>query len=472
MSGNYKLKRKKVGSRTVPPLLDELATFVGMQPHGSLGWFEGPTIEPLEGTAMPEKLRANAVVFAWLPDGERVCSVEGAVVLVNPDGTCRLIAPSVEAFALAWAKSATGVTTFDHDGSLIVERRGATATTRSVKSRRKDLGAWLKSQKVKAPKAPKAKAPKAAAFDLDAYLGRAPRPQFDGKIPPPSKKLVAGLVAGKRTAWAAYGAELAKVGHPIAAVILADVAAMAEPKGKRTAKQAAKATFVAYVKEHLAPRHASLAGNMTHFTEQTFPAGLGFRYGFLEELDTFGWTKSMVKQGRALLEDDHARWVRELTPRDMTFDDLELFGTFPALHKLEFRWSKITKVRSLEPLAKLPLQALEICSAPITDLSPLRKVPLVQLYVNGPQLVDLAPLAKHPTLECLGVSGTSVADVRPLMSCPRLCCIGLWDTKVSEADVHALVAVTRRKPKPKYATYTISGYDPGVSHNSDAMWVT
>lgn len=48
--------------------------------------------------------------------------------------------------------------------------------------------------------------------------------------------------------------------------------------------------------------------------------------------------------------------------------------------------------------------------------------------------------------------------------------INLWDTKVKEADVRALVDVTRRRPKP--AEYTISGYEPGVTHDSDAMWGT
>jgi hypothetical protein len=460
----YKLKRKAVGSRVVPPLLDKLASFVGKQEHGSLGWFEGPTIEPLDGKAMPEKLRADAVVFAWLPDGERVCVASGAVILVNPDGSCRLVAPSVEAFALAWAKGTSGVTTFDHDGALIVERHGkGAASTRYAKSARKQLGAWLKEQGVKAPK---------ATFDLDAYLGTAPRASFDGKVPPPSKKLVADLIAGKRTAWAAYGAELAKLGHPIATVILADVAAMAEPKGKRAAKQAAKATFLAYVKAHLAPRYSRIAGNMIHFTDPTFPSGMGFRYGFLETLDTFSWSKDMVKKARELLDDDHARWAIDLTPRGMTFDDLDVLARLPALRRVNFGWSKVADVRSLAPLADLPLEALELRGTAVKDLAPLRKVPLVQLHVGGKQIVDLAPLAKHPTLECLDLGGSAVADVRPLMTCPRLCYINLWATKVKEADVRALVAVTRRKPKPKYGEYVISGYDPGVTHESDAMWVT
>jgi hypothetical protein len=226
------------------------------------------------------------------------------------------------------------------------------------------------------------------------------------------------------------------------------------------------------VKEHLAPRYSRIAGNMTHFTDPTFPAGMGFRYGFLEKLDTFAWSKDMVKQARALLDDDHARWAIDITPRDMTFEDLAVFEKFQALRELNFRWSKIGGVRSLAPLAKLPLQALNVRKSAVTDLSPMRKVPLVQFYIDGKQLVDVAPLAKHATLECLDLGGTSVVDVRPLMSCPRLCNIGLWDAQVSEADVRALVAVTRKKPKPKYAPHLIDGYSPGVSHNSDAMWVT
>lgn len=462
----YKVKRKALGARTLPPLLDELATFVGTQAHGSLGWFDGVILEPLAGTAMPAKLVADGVVFAWLPDGERVVVIpQGAVVLVSPDGSARLVAPSLEGFALAWAKGATGVTAFDHDGSLLVERHGrGAASTRSVPSARKALGAWLKNHAIRAPK---------TTFDLDAYLGTAPRPQFDGAIPAASKQVHHALIAGKRTAWAAYGKELAKVGHPLAAVVLADVAAMAEPRGKRALKQAAKATFQTYVKAHLAPRYARLAGNMTHWTEPTFPQGLGFRYGFLDDLDSFGWTAGMVKQARAFLDDDHARWARDLTPRGMTFDDLAVFGTFPALRRLNFWWSKIGGVTSLAPLANArALVGLRLTGGGFDDLAPLGKLPLAHLYIDKTRVTDLSPLAKHPTLECLEASNTEITNVKPLFGSPHLVHVGIYDTKVSAADAQALVdAIQRTKPKATHPEYTLSGYSRGVSHH-DVMWVT
>jgi hypothetical protein len=342
-AATYKVKRKTLGSRDLPPLVDKLATFVGKQMHGSLGWFEGST--------------------------------------------------------------------------------------------------------------------------LDEYLDTTTL-AFDGTVPRIAKH-EAGMPEGKRAAFGAYGADLAKQGHPLAAVIATDVAAMAEPKGKRLAKQTARATFQAYVKEHLAPRYSRIANNMIHFTDPVFPSGMGFRYGFLEELDTFDWTPAMVAQARELLADDHARWALDLIPRAMTFDDLAPFAVFPALRRLNFRWSKIARVKSLEPLADLRyLQALNVSNSAITDLSPLRKVPIVQLYIYQTAVVDLSPLAKHPTLECIRVEATRVSDVRPLMTCPRLVQVGLRDTKVSANNAQALRDYVRRiKAKPLSSqTYLIDGYSRGVSH--------
>jgi hypothetical protein len=248
---------------------------------------------------------------------------------------------------------------------------------------------------------------------------------------------------------------------------------MAEPKRLRIAKNHARETFKAYVNAYLAPRYSRLATNMTHFTDPAFPAGMGFRYGFLEELDTFAWTPAMCTQARELLDDDHARWIVDLTPRTLEFHDLSLIAGFRALRRLNFRWSNIKKLSSLAPLAELRvLQALDVAHSAVKDLSPLRKVPIVQLYLGKTPVTDLSPLAKHPTIECLDLGGSAVSDIRPLMTCPRLCYVNLWDSKVSSADATKLVAAMKRnKAKPtRDQTYLISGYNRGVTHN-EVMWV-
>lgn len=470
MATHYKVLRKSLGKRTLPPVVDKLAEFVRKQAQGSLGWFEGFTIELPSGSwaqRIPEQLRTDGIVIALLPDGDRLVLVrageQAPVVLVNVDGGARLVATSIEAFAAAWASGTSGVPTFDHDGSRVVEYHGRSATTQSVPSARKALRAWMRAQRIK-PR-------RGDVFDLGAYLGTSAQAS-DGTIPSAPRSLQAGLIEGKRTAFADYAKLVANHGHPIAEVIAADVAALAEPKGKRTAKLHARATFLAYVKNHLTS-YARIAPNMKHFTEPAFPSGMGFRYGFLEELDTFGWTPAMVAQVPALLADDHARWARDVTPRGMTFTELDVFAPLRALRRLVFRWSKIGAVKSLAPLAELrALIALDVQRSAITDLSPLRKLPIVQLKIMETPLVDLSPLAKHPTLEHIDLGGTRVSDVRPLMTCPRLVNVDLWDAKVSNGDAAALVtAMKKRKTRPTSdQTYLIDGYSRGVTHN-EVMWV-
>ncbi|HEY0253379.1 MAG TPA: hypothetical protein VGC41_17715 [Kofleriaceae bacterium] len=288
---------------------------------------------------------------------------------------------------------------------------------------------------------------------------------------PRNAKLEKALVTDQRAAWQAYGRWLAKEGHPLAAVIEADLAVNLRALSSASKKHA-REVFHAYVAEHLAPGYPTIAQNFVHFTEKVFTKGAGFRYGVLDELDTFMWTKAMCAEGAQLLRDEHARFARKLCPRDIAFASLDAFADKPLLRKLEFRWSNIAKVTSLEPLAgSRTLVALDVRSSKITDLAPLKKVPIVQLYVDGTALKSFAGLVNHRTLEDLYAKKTRAKDIAPLLTCKRLCHVDLWDSAVTAKDAQRLVdKIQSRNPKASNPPDTISGYSPGLSHH-DVMWV-
>jgi hypothetical protein len=151
----YSIRQEAV-KPSIPPLFAELITFVGAQPHGSLGWFDafGPAeIPPQWEPAAAERLTANGFSFLDLADGSMVVllntGVTGAppaVVFLGSEGEYNTIANSLEEFLVLWSKGETGIHDLDDE-----EIEG-----------RSQLAAWIKSRKIKAPKA--------ADFDLGAWL--------------------------------------------------------------------------------------------------------------------------------------------------------------------------------------------------------------------------------------------------------------------------------------------------------------
>jgi hypothetical protein len=278
-------------------------------------------------------------------------------------------------------------------------------------------------------------------------------------------KLEADLAADKRPAWAAYAKWLAGQGHPLAAVIEADLAVVPRSISSATKKHA-RAVFHAYAQAHLAPRFARIAPNFVHFTEEVFMKGASFRYGFLDQLDTFCWSRPAIAQAEELLADDHARWARKLCPRGMKLANLDAFAAMPGLRELEFGWTDIRAVSSVAPLAGArALQGLNLGKSAVKDLAPLAKVPVVQLYLDSTPVKDLKGLARHPTLEDLGVANTAVKDISPLLTCKRLCHVNLYDTGVSGADAQRLLASTQKHgARPTNPPYVMDGYGRGVSH--------
>jgi hypothetical protein len=148
--------RQEAVKPSLPPLFTDLIAFIGAQPHGSLGWFDtfGPgEIPPQWEPAAAERLNENGFSFLELADGSMVAllrtGVTGAppaVVFLGSEGEYHTIANSLEEFLVLWSKGETDVHDLDDEE---IEGRGA-------------LAAWIKSRKLKAPKA--------ADFDLGAWL--------------------------------------------------------------------------------------------------------------------------------------------------------------------------------------------------------------------------------------------------------------------------------------------------------------
>ena len=81
--------------------------------------------------------------------------------------------------------------------------------------------------------------------------------------------------------------------------------------------------------------------------------------------------------------------------------------------------SKNDKLQDLSPLAKLPIQSLDLSKTPVTDLSPLKGLPLTSLKLDQCRdLKDLSPL-KHMPLKSLSlINCDGLADLRPLHGMP------------------------------------------------------
>ncbi len=245
---------------------------------------------------------------------------------------------------------------------------------------------------------------------------------------------------------------------PLAVVMAADVAADQSPHAKKTAR----ARFDAYKKEVLDKAFPLLAKFFVHHLDKGY---FTFHYGLLEKLDSFQLnTPKERAEVMALLADPHATFVKYLTLRGAKLGDLSLYTRHPALRRIEHRWTDITQVESLEPLAGLSeLRALDLRKSKVKDLRPIAKLPLVQLYLDKSAVTDLVPLAKHPTLSHLTLDGTKVKDLSPLFSCPKLAAISLYDVKVDKAQLEKLSTMAKAR-KPDYDDACMDGYRAGVRH--------
>ncbi len=276
---------------------------------------------------------------------------------------------------------------------------------------------------------------------------------------PRNAALEAEVAAGKSVA--KYGAWLTKQGSSLGAVVQADLAASQRPN----AEKEALTRFARYKNDVFARAFPLLAGHITHFLVKEYY--FSFRYGFLEKLDTFRLdTPKEREEALALVADPHAMFVRHVALRKAKLDSLELFSRLPALRRIQCRWTDITQVDSLEPLAGLlHLRALNVNNSKIGDLRPVAKLPLLQLYCDKTEVVDLSPLAEHPMLSHITLRGTRVRDLSPLLTCPRLCCVDLWDVKIDKPELEELAQhIEKTKNRPVNDEALLDGYVRGISH--------
>jgi hypothetical protein len=169
----------------VPPLLGDFARFAGQCEHGSLGWFDSIGGEPMNENVVGDHdatllVRERVGLFLSLPDGSQLAlwhhegapAAAPAVVLVESEGQHRTLAPTLEAFLLAWGQGKTGVS--DLDDAEAGESRAALrdwlasrsiGTPKAKGPKLPSFSAWLKAMlkeaKTARDKAAKAKAPKA-----------------------------------------------------------------------------------------------------------------------------------------------------------------------------------------------------------------------------------------------------------------------------------------------------------------------
>ena len=119
----------------VPPLLEAFASFLAERPHGCLGYFDGLGSEPLpealvDDVAALARLQSALAIFLKLADGSFVAlwryapEAPPAVVLLGSEGEQTNLAPTLEAFLLAWTKGKTKLADLDEEAT----QRGALAT--------------------------------------------------------------------------------------------------------------------------------------------------------------------------------------------------------------------------------------------------------------------------------------------------------------------------------------------------------
>ncbi len=129
----------------VPPLLLAFANWLAQVPHGSLGYFDALSGEPLETAfpdpAPPPELASRVGIFLHLPDGSRLAlwdygADELAVVLLGSEGELGNVAPTLAAFLTALGNNKTGVNDLDEDGTP--ERRAALMEWLSARAKESD----------------------------------------------------------------------------------------------------------------------------------------------------------------------------------------------------------------------------------------------------------------------------------------------------------------------------------------------
>ena len=106
-----------------------------------------------------------------------------------------------------------------------------------------------------------------------------------------------------------------------------------------------------------------------------------------------------------------------------------------SLGELEDLYLSETPIESLESVAELKLQFLEISETAIVDLSPLATMKgLKVLRFTGTKISDLSPLAGLESLEEIDALDSKVADLSPLSALPALRELRVMDCPVKSIE--------------------------------------
>lgn len=307
---HYFVSLQPIPGHDVPPLLEAFGAWLATQTHGSLGYFDALTIEPVPPTwheAAAERLQKAAFTFLNLGDGSLLALLDTgrpkaprAVVLLDSEGDARTVATSLEELLQLLAKGETGVADLDDEAAT---GRGA-------------LSAWLVAKKVRAPKA--------KDFDFQAWLDGAPEaevaPAPAERAPseallalPPKLRALADLV-GRRADDPVVVAYVAEIGGKVPTA--------ATDMGSSKTVNAAKLGFTLYFNHDLLndafPLVSKTKSSYLPYVSQValsakwsepLPFGLSWNDGPAEIERALG-----VPHSRPLFDGFYTWWTREVQP--------------------------------------------------------------------------------------------------------------------------------------------------------------
>ncbi|MFT5129142.1 MAG: serine/threonine protein kinase [Rhodothermales bacterium] len=141
--------------------------------------------------------------------------------------------------------------------------------------------------------------------------------------------------------------------------------------------------------------------------------------------------------------------ISQLFMFDSHVNDLRPLKGLP-ITNLNLRGSQY--IGDIAPLRGMPITLLDLSKTRITDIRPLVGMPLRSLYLDGTRVSDISALAHLKELDTLGLSKTPVTDISALRGLPlisltlsesrvtdiapiagmRLTALGLFDTSISD----------------------------------------
>lgn len=103
------------------------------------------------------------------------------------------------------------------------------------------------------------------------------------------------------------------------------------------------------------------------------------------------------------------------------------------LPNLKFLGVSGTPIKTIEPLAKLPLKSLAIDATLVDSIEPLRKTPLAELFIQGTKVKDLSPIEGMTQLSKLNAEGLAQITKLPAkLTGTKLAIVDLKGTEITD----------------------------------------